>query len=159
MAPAGGMPKKLEEESTYQSGIQPGQFVTAQIPNTGFYKKKPNGYADADQLIEIGTQMKVITLDESYTKVELDGGEVGWVPTIMIDMPSANDISEVKTTSLPSSVDNIQALPSSTTEGIREPNTIPVIINPDENEVKNPELLPATSEKQVGDAKTQVESE
>lgn len=66
-----------------------GQFVRAIMDNTAFFSKRPKGNADADKLLKSGTSMKVITPGESYVKVELDSGEVGWVPTVMLEDMSA----------------------------------------------------------------------
>ncbi len=38
--------------------------------------------------------MKVISTGESYVKVELDSGEVGWVPTVMVEDPNAAPASQ-----------------------------------------------------------------
>ena len=36
-----------------------------------------------------GTSMKVISTTDSYVKVELDSGEVGFVPAVMLENPNA----------------------------------------------------------------------
>jgi hypothetical protein len=36
-----------------------------------------------------GTSMKVISVNDSYVKVELDSGEVGFVPSVMVEDPTA----------------------------------------------------------------------
>ena len=66
-----------------------GQFVRATMDNTAFFKIRPKGDGDADQLLKRGTMMKVIATSESYVKVELDSGEVGFVPTVMLEDPNA----------------------------------------------------------------------
>ncbi len=66
-----------------------GQFVRAAMDNTAFFKIRPKGDGDADKLLARGTSMKVISSSESYVKVELDSGEVGWVPTVMLEDPNA----------------------------------------------------------------------
>jgi hypothetical protein len=65
-----------------------GQFVRAAIDNTAFFKTRPKGDADADKLLPRGTSMKVISTSGSYTKVELDSGEVGFIPSVMLEDPS-----------------------------------------------------------------------
>ncbi len=85
-APGSGM----NNATSYGSGIYPGQFVSANIPNTAFYKKKPKGSEDADKLLTLGTNMKIVSDDGSYIKVELDSGEVGWVPTVMVSSSNSN---------------------------------------------------------------------
>ena len=66
-----------------------GQFVRAVMDNTAFFTSKPKGDTDANKLLPRGTSMKVISPGESYIKVELDSGEVGWVPTVMVEDPNA----------------------------------------------------------------------
>lgn len=66
-----------------------GQFVQAAIENTAFFKSRPSGNADADKLLQRETSMKVISISGSYVKVELDSGEVGFVPSVMIEDPKA----------------------------------------------------------------------
>jgi hypothetical protein len=73
-------PSSIEAE-----GFSAGQFVRAVVDNTAFYLKRPKGDADADKLLRRGTSMKVISAGGSYLKVELDSGEVGFVPPVMVE--------------------------------------------------------------------------
>jgi hypothetical protein len=66
-----------------------GQFVRSSMDNTAFFKNRPKGDGDADKLLTRGTSMKVINTSDSYVKVELDSGEVGFVPAIMLEDPNA----------------------------------------------------------------------
>lgn len=66
-----------------------GQFVRATMDNTAFFKSRPKGEMDADKLLTRGTSMKVISHNDSYVKVELDSGEIGFVPTVMLEDPNA----------------------------------------------------------------------
>ena len=68
-----------------EAKLVPGQFVTATIPNTAFYKDKPGANQNADKLLDRGTAMKVVSVDSNVIKVELDSGEVGYVPAVMIN--------------------------------------------------------------------------
>lgn len=70
-------------------GFTAGQFVSAVMNNTAFFNKRPKGDADADKLLARGTSMKVISSDDSYARVELDSGEIGWVPVVMVEDPKA----------------------------------------------------------------------
>ncbi|MEI6818475.1 MAG: hypothetical protein WCL19_02625 [Verrucomicrobiota bacterium] len=70
-------------------GFTPGQFVQAAIDNTAFFKKAPGGDADADKILGRATSMKVISISGSYVKVELDSGEIGYVPAVMLEDPKA----------------------------------------------------------------------
>lgn len=80
----------MNSTTSYGPAIYPGQFVTANIPNTAFYKNKPKGTEDADKLLSLGTNMKIVSDDGAYVKVELDSGEVGWVPSVMVSSSSSN---------------------------------------------------------------------
>jgi hypothetical protein len=77
--------------STVNTGpsYKAGQFVRASMDNTAFFKSRPNGDADADKLLNRNTSMKVISATGSYVKVELGSGEVGFVPSIMVEDPNA----------------------------------------------------------------------
>ena len=73
-------PSSIETE-----GFSAGQFVRACVDNTAFYLKRPKGDADADKLLRRGASMKVISASGDYLKVELDSGEVGFVPPVMVE--------------------------------------------------------------------------
>lgn len=66
-----------------------GQFVRAAMDNTAFFSSRPKGDADANKLLSRGTSMKVISSDDSYVKVELDSGEIGYVPSVMLEDANA----------------------------------------------------------------------
>ncbi len=72
------------QTNVVDTGYRPGEFVSSVTPNTGFYKKRPDGEADADKLLPANTPMKVISDDGSFVKVELDSGEVGYVSTVQV---------------------------------------------------------------------------
>ena len=74
----GGGPRLVD------GGFKPGSFVKTSMDNAAFFSKKPDGDANADKLLSAGTPMKVISSDGSYVKVELDSGEVGYLPTVMV---------------------------------------------------------------------------
>lgn len=101
---APGSMRKTETAETGSSFSQ-GQFVKAAMDNTAFFKKRPRGDADADKLLKLGTQMKVITTDGAYLKVELDSGDVGFVPSVMVNDPHA------PAAGLPGSPTEIQVYP------------------------------------------------
>ena len=71
------------------SGFTPGQFVRAAMNDTAFFLKRPSGDADADKLLKLDTQVKVVSVDGAYAKVELDSGEVGFIPAVMLTDPNA----------------------------------------------------------------------
>ena len=69
---------------------QPGQWVETAMPSSTFFYKIPKGNATADQVLSKGAPLKVISTKGSYVKVELEGGSVGFVPTIMVAEPSSS---------------------------------------------------------------------
>jgi hypothetical protein len=83
-------PSAQVNNGSYGTELRPGQFVTAAINNAAFYKDKPKEDQAADKLLEQGTPMKIVALSGSYTKVELDSGEVGFVPSVMISYGQAD---------------------------------------------------------------------
>lgn len=83
--PGAGMNDAAANTTAYSAG----QFVRAIMDNTAFFSTRPKGESDADKLLARGTSMKVISTTDSYVKVELDSGEVGWVPTLMVEDPTA----------------------------------------------------------------------
>lgn len=81
---------QLANQSTSgPAAIRPGQFVVASIDNTAFYNERPGTEAEADKLLRRGTSMRVISTSGSFFRVELDDGEVGFVPRVMVEDPSA----------------------------------------------------------------------
>lgn len=123
-----------------------GQYVTAASNATAFFNKKPQGNADADELLNAGTTMRVIKPDGSFIKVELDSGKVGYVAAALLvesglttlpsppALPATTEIEPTDATTIPPIVAPTTALPSAT------PETIPPI------EVPLPE--PAASKQQ-----------
>lgn len=61
-----------------------GQWVETSMPNATFFKAFPKGSAVADKVLSVATPMKVVSSRETYLKVELDSGDVGYVPEIMV---------------------------------------------------------------------------
>jgi hypothetical protein len=89
-APGSGNTINLSSGSTFVAG----QFVSASMNSTAFFRTRPKGDGDADKLLSRGTSMKVIATSGSYVKVELDTGEVGFVPSVMLEVAgsgTAND--------------------------------------------------------------------
>lgn len=119
-------------------GFSAGQFVRAAVDNTAFYLKRPKEDADADKLLRRGTSMKVISASGNYLKVELDSGEVGFVPPVMVEDGNSGAID---TSSYPINPNEIQLyplLPGSTQPlppvgpGEQPPSgAIPTVIDPE----------------------------
>ncbi len=123
---------------TTAGGFTPGQFVKAAMNNTAFFIKRPKGEADADKLLIKGTSMKVISVSDSYAKVELDGtGEVGWVPTVQLEDPSAAAAGAPFSTNpgevqvYPPLNGVVEPLPPLDPKGLPPDGAIPTVIDPD----------------------------
>lgn len=54
------------------------------MPNSTFFREIPKGDATADKVLQSGSPLKYISTKGSYVKVELDSGDVGYVPEIMV---------------------------------------------------------------------------
>lgn len=68
-----------------------GQWVETAMPNATFFRSIPKGNARADKVLKVGTPLKVISSKGTYVKTELDSGDIGYVPEIMlIDRASVN---------------------------------------------------------------------
>lgn len=66
------------------NGISPGSFVKTSMNNAAFFKRKPDGNASADKVLPANTPIKVIAVEGSYVKGELDSGEVGYVLSVQV---------------------------------------------------------------------------
>jgi hypothetical protein len=104
------------------SQFKGGQFVRAAMDNTAFFKVRPSGSADADKLLPRGTSMKFISESDNYVKVELDSGEIGHVPAVMIEDPQAASAAVTAPTTAPG---EYQIYPPLPVTGLGEP--LPVI--------------------------------
>jgi hypothetical protein len=119
------------------SPFKAGQFARAAMDNTAFYRVRPKGEASADKLLVRGTSMKVIATAGSYVKVELDSGDIGFVPAVMLEDP--NSAPPVPTTS----TSEVQVYPPVPGTGLGEPlpgfdpagqppiGSIPTVIDPE----------------------------
>ena len=120
-------------DSSYGPQIIPGQFVTANIPNTAFYKNKPKVSEDADKLLTLGTNMKIVSEDGAYMKLELESGEVGWVPSVMVTA-SGSDLAPIdgayQVYPPLSNTDGLEPLPVLDANGQPPGGSIPTIIDP-----------------------------
>ena len=61
-----------------------GQWVETSMPNAFFFRSIPKGNARADKVLAVATPLKVVSSKGAYVKVELDSGDVGYVPEIMV---------------------------------------------------------------------------
>ncbi len=119
-----------------------GQFVRTSMDNTAFFKTRPNGNADADKLLKRGISMKVISNSGGYVKVELDSGEIGFIPSVMIEDPKA--APQVLTNSpgeyqiYPPLPGTNQAIPTINPAGLPPEGAIPTVIDPDATNANAP---------------------
>lgn len=127
-----------------------GQFVRAAVNNTAFFKTRPKGDADANKLLTRGTSMKVISHSDSYVKVELDSGEVGFVPAVMLEDPNAAQGAPVTHPGefqiYPPLDANNQPFPAVTPAEKPPEGAIPTVIDPEapaEPELSKPKKGPA----------------
>ncbi|WAC21171.1 hypothetical protein OVA24_07215 [Luteolibacter sp. SL250] len=130
LSAAGG---SVRSGTSTASSFKAGQFVRAAIDNTAFFSKRPKGDADADKLLPRNTEMKVISVDSSYVKVELDSGEVGFVPAVMVQDPNAvvTDTSGmVVYPPLPAGGGIVEPLPNMTPTDV-PPGGVPPVISVD----------------------------
>lgn len=134
LRPPGG---NISQNASASPAFSAGQFVRAVMDNTAFYKVRPKGDADADKLLKRDTSMKVISTSGSYVNVELDSGEVGFVPAVMLEDPNAAPQT------LSAAPGEYQVYPPLPGSGIGEPlptidpaglppeGAIPTVIDPD----------------------------
>lgn len=113
------------------TSFKPGQFVRAAIDTTAFFSKRPKGDADADKILPRDTQMKIIGTDSSYVKVELDSGEIGFVPSVMVYDPNAPaaGLPEGNYTVYPPA-DGSAPIPVFDASGLPPAGSVPPVIDP-----------------------------
>lgn len=117
------------------SGFRGGQFVRSIMDNTAFYQQRPKGDADADKLLPRGTSMKVITQTDNFVKVELDSGEIGFVPAIMVEDPT--QIPDMSIYGNPNEfqvyppMEGFEALPTVPQGEMPPAGSIPTVIDPE----------------------------
>jgi hypothetical protein len=128
-----------------RSGYKPGAFVRTNMDNVAFFTNKPKGDASADKTLAGNTEMKVIADDGSYVKVELNSGEVGYVPTVQVTDQSSS-LAPL------SSGNEIQLYPPppGSVPPVVDPNAPPTpsVIDPDAPVVV-PEVTPAPADAPV----------
>lgn len=136
-----------------EGAFRGGDFVVASMDQTAFFIKRPSGDADADKLLAKGTSMKVISSTDSYTKVELDSGEVGWVPSVLLDDPNtiqeAFPAADGSAPAFPPLDDPSATLPENPGD-IPPGGTIPTVIDPNAPSTLPP--LPPNGEESTEEA-------
>ena len=88
--PLDGPSVSLRNGNLQQTGpsYEAGEWVETATANATFFRRVPRGNAQADQILPNRTPLKVLSTRDSYLKVELENGSVGYVPTIMVASPS-----------------------------------------------------------------------
>lgn len=97
-----------------------GQWVETSMPNATFFRVIPKGSAQADKVLAAATPMKVVSSKGTYVKVELDSGDVGYVPEIMVIERSSTPGTQ------PGVVPNYGPVPPPVEPGITTPGVAPV---------------------------------
>jgi len=125
-----------------------GQFVRSTMDNTAFFKGRPKGDSDADKLLARGTSMKVISQSDSYLKVELDSGEVGYVPSVMLENPNGSPATPADTGPHPGEFQvypplngGTQPLPLVKPSEQPPDGAIPTVIDPDAPTAPSPDKI------------------
>lgn len=78
---------------------QTGQFLETTMPNTAFFSRIPRPNEQPARTLASATPLRVIAMQGTYVKVELESGEIGFVPAIMVgEKPSPNEIPIVPVT-------------------------------------------------------------
>jgi len=129
--------------------FRPGQYVQTAMDNTGFFRTRPRGNADADRLLGRNTRLKVVSSDSSYVRVELDSGELGFVPAVMVEDPSAraddlapasgNEFQVYPPVDLPPGID---PLPFDGPDGLPPDDSVPSLMNLETPELPEPGATP-----------------
>lgn len=90
--------------------LPPGQWIETSMPNSTFFREIPKGDATADKVLQSGSPLKYISTKGSYVKVELNSGDVGYVPEIMVTdrlaMPDIPSIPPPLVPVIPSNIDD-----------------------------------------------------
>jgi hypothetical protein len=111
LSTAGYRQQRDESASGGNYQFSSGQYVTAASNSTAFFRKKPTGNADADELLSAGTTMRVIKSEGSFVKVELDSGKVGYVAAALL-------LESQQSMPAPLGADPAQPLPSGLQPGV-----------------------------------------
>jgi len=116
-------------------GIVPGKIAAIGMDSAAFFSKRPKGDANPDKLLSRGTQVKVVAVEGSYLKVELDNGAVGYVPAMMVEDPNArpspNEIQVYPPASGPGGIPIVPLTPGTSGGMATPPVEAPEVIDPD----------------------------
>ena len=79
----------LEGDRVANSPFQPGEWAESSVDRATFFETIPEGNARASQVLAIRTPVKIVSVSGTFLKVELDSGEVGFVPAFMLSKRSS----------------------------------------------------------------------
>ena len=76
----------------------PGQWVETSVPSAALYGRFPKETDQPIDTLPTGTPLKVVSMQGTYAKVELESGQIGFVPAIMVaEKRSSSEIPIVPT--------------------------------------------------------------
>lgn len=108
----------------------PGHMVETTTSNTAFYASLPRGTEQPQKALPAGTILKVISSEGTYVQVEIESGEVGYVPSIMIaEKPVAGQVPIVPLT-LGDPLDGLAPEPEIQADSVEDAAGAPGIIDP-----------------------------
>lgn len=111
LGPPGGGARSSEESGPTTAGYRSGQFVFAAMDGTAFFDNRPRGAAETNKFLDRGERMRVISSDDIYIRVELDNGEVGYVPMVMVTDPDV--VESPLITTFPDPTNEVELFPGS----------------------------------------------
>ena len=65
-------------------GYSAGQYVETSVPSAALYARMPRANEQPYRTLAMGTPLRVISTEGTYVKVELESGDIGYVPSIMV---------------------------------------------------------------------------
>jgi hypothetical protein len=133
-------PGSRKSMTATSSGFKPGKFVRTNMDNVAFFKVRPKGNANADRQLPNNTEMKVISDDGDFVKGELNSGEIGYVPSVLVSDEQAGGAQI--------SADTIQVYPPLLGDTLPGGGpTIPSVIDPEA-----PLVMPQSAEPALPEA-------
>jgi hypothetical protein len=66
-----------------------GQYVETSVPSAALYARMPRANEQPYRTLAVGTPLRIISTEGTYVKVELESGDIGYVPSIMVANKSA----------------------------------------------------------------------
>lgn len=164
LSPAGSQLVPNSGSSTVDASVDrytPGQWVETSMANSMFFNKVPKGNASADKVLDAATPLKVVGARGTYLEVQLESGEVGFVPEIMVveraalpDLPvvplmDPALLGEPGEVSMPPFEDPSMVLPDPA--GALDPVPEPEVPSLEEGEIPAPPEVPGISTEGAGD--------